>query len=228
MGERVEVVVVGGGQAGLAVSHELAAVGVEHLVLERGRVGQTWRDRWDSFCLVTPNSTVQLPGGAYAGDDPDGFMPRDEIVRHLETYAASFAAPVREGVDVTALEAAETGFGLGTSDGELQADVVVVCTGAYQRPHRPAAATVPAGLLQLDAESYSNEAALPPGRVLVVGSGQTGCQLAEELREAGRDVVLACGRAPWAPRRVGGRDIFLWAVEVGFFDDTLAHLPSPA
>src|SRR6516165_11445045 len=104
MSEMVPVVVVGGGQAGLSVSHELRARGVEHVVLERGRVGQTWRDRWESFCLVTPNWSVQLPGGAYAGDDPDGFMPRDDIVRHLETYAATFAAPVREGVEVISLD----------------------------------------------------------------------------------------------------------------------------
>ena len=103
--ERFGVVVVGGGQAGLAVSHELTGLGVEHIVLDRGRVGQTWRDRWDSFCLVTLNWAVQLPGGAYAGDDPDGFMPRDDIVRHLEAYAASFAAPVREGVEVSSLDA---------------------------------------------------------------------------------------------------------------------------
>jgi len=229
MAEWVDVIVVGGGQAGLAVSHELGAFGVEHLVLERGRVGQTWRDRWHSFCLVTPNSTVQLPGGAYAGDDPDGYMARDEIVRHLEEYAASFAAPVREGVEVTALgAAAEGGFRLSTSHGELHAGAVVVCTGAYQRPYRSAGATAPPGLLLLDAEGYCNEASLPPGKVLVVGSGQTGCQLAEELRQAGRDVVLACGRAPWAPRRVGGRDIFHWTLDVGLFDETLADLSSPA
>ena len=172
MEERIGVVVVGGGQAGLAVSHELTALGVEHLVLERGRVGQTWRDRWESFCLVTPNWSVQLPGGAYAGDDPDGFMPRDDIVRHLEGYATSFAAPVREGVEVTSLAAAaERGFTLTMADGVLRAHRVVLATGAYQRPHRPAgAATLPTGILQIDAEGYTNETALPPGKVLVVGS----------------------------------------------------------
>ena len=230
MAERVEVVVIGAGQAGLAVSHELTAQGIEHLVLERDRVAQTWRGRWDSFCLVTPNSTVQLPGGAYAGDDPDGFMPRDEIVRHLEDYAASFAAPVREGVAVTALEAAAAGgrFRLGTSEGELLADTVVVCTGAYQRPHRPAGATTLPHPFQIDAEDYTNEAALPPGKVLVVGSGQTGCQLAEELREAGRAVVLACGRAPWAPRRLGNRDVVYWLEDTGRFDETVDSLSSPS
>jgi putative flavoprotein involved in K+ transport len=226
--EKIGVVVVGGGQAGLAVSHELTALGVEHAVLERGRVGQTWRNRWDSFCLVTPNWSVQLPGGAYNGDDPNGFMPRNEIVRHLERYAASFAAPVREGVEVTSLDAAPgSGFSLTTGDGVLFADQVVLATGAYQRAHRPpGAATLPSGILQIDAEGYSNEAALPPGNVLVVGSGQTGCQLAEELREAGREVVLACGRAPWCSRRIGDRDVVYWAIETGSFDETVAGLPA--
>ncbi len=230
MDERLGLVVVGGGQAGLAVSHELSALGVEHVVLERSRVAQTWRDRWDSFCLVTPNWSVRLPGGVYTGDDPDGYMPRDDIVRHLEAYASSFAAPVREAVEVTTLDAApDGGFLLATPDGVIRADVVVLATGAYQRPHRPAgAATLPAGLLQIDAEGYTSEAGLPPGKVLVVGSGQTGCQLAEELRDAGRDVFLACGRAPWFPRRIGGRDLVYWAVETGSFDDTVADLPSPA
>src|SRR5262245_3976951 len=187
------VAVVGAGQAGLATSHELTKAGVEHVVLERGRIGQSWRDRWDSFCLVTPNWCVRLPGGEYTGDDPDGFMARDELVRHLDAYAGSFSAPIREGVEVISLEAAvEGGFKLLTTAGELWADVVVLSTGAYQRPHRPAGVTIPAAIFQIDAEQYTNERALPPGRVLVVGSGQTGCQLAEELNEAGREVVLAC------------------------------------
>ena len=230
MEERLGVVVVGGGQAGLAVSHELRALGIEHVVFERGRVGQTWRDRWDSFCLVTPNWSVQLPGGAYAGDDPDGFMPRDDIVRHLEAYAGSFAAPVREGVEVISLDGLpEGGFSLGTTEGVLGAETVVLATGAYQRPHRPAGAeTVPAGVFAIDAEGYTSETGLPPGKVLVVGSGQTGCQISEELREAGREVVLACGRAPWCSRRIGDRDVVYWAVETGSFDETPADLPSPA
>jgi len=227
--ERVETLVVGGGQAGLAVSHELTRNGVEHVVLERGQIGQSWRDRWESFCLVTPNWSVQLPDGAYDGDDPDGFMPRDEIVAFLERYASRSRVPVREGVAVRSLEAAPGGgFVARTSAGDLAARHVVVATGAYQRPHRPTGSeSLPNDLLHIDLDGYQDPAALPSGRVLIIGSGQSGCQLAEELHEAGREVVLACGKAPWAPRRIGDHDMYWWAVESGFLDGTVASLPSP-
>jgi putative flavoprotein involved in K+ transport len=225
----VDAVIVGAGQAGLSLSHELAAAGVDHVVLERGRVGETWRGRWDSFCLVIPNWTVQLPGGRYRGDDADGFMPKSEIVGHLVAYAEGFRAPVREGVTVTSLEAVEHGgFLLQTSSGEMRAKDVVLASGGYQKPHRPAAAAqLPASVNAIDAEDYTNPAALPPGNVLIVGSGQTGCQLAEEIIEAGRDVSLACGRAPWVPRRLEGRDTIAWLNETPFFDVRLSDLPSP-
>ena len=225
----VDVVIVGAGQAGLSLSHELAAAGVDHIVLERGRVGETWRGRWDSFCLVIPNWTVQLPGGRYRGDDPDGFMPKSEIVRHLVGYAESFGAPVHEGVAVTSLERGDRGgFLLRTSAGEIRAREVVLASGGYQKPHRPpAAAQLLSSVHAIDAEAYANSTALPPGKVLVVGSGQTGCQLAEEIFEAGRNVSLACGRAPWIPRRLEGRDTISWLDETPFFDVKLADLPSP-
>jgi putative flavoprotein involved in K+ transport len=223
-----DVIVIGAGQAGLAVSHELTTAGVLHVVLERGRIGQTWRRRWDSFCLVTPNWTVQLPGGGHAGDDPDGFMPRDDIVAFLERYAAGFEAPVREGVTVTSLRRTSGGFVLDTPAGAVEASVVVLATGAYQQPHRPSgAASLPLDLLQIDVEDYRNPDALPPGAVLVVGSGQSGCQIAEELHETGRNVVLACGRVHWAPRRLDGRDLMWWLLEAGVLDETVADLPSP-
>jgi putative flavoprotein involved in K+ transport len=225
----VDTVIVGAGQAGLSLSHELAALGLDHVVLERGRVGETWRGRWDSFCLVIPNWTVQLPGGRYRGEDPDGFMRKNEIVAHLDGYAQSFRAPVREGLTVTSLEAGEHGgFLLRTSSGEIRAKDVVLASGGYQKAHRPAAAAqLPASVHAFDAEDYTNPTALSPGKVLIVGSGQTGCQLAEEIFEAGRDVSLACGRAPWVPRRLEGRDTIAWLNETPFFDVRLSDLPSP-
>jgi putative flavoprotein involved in K+ transport len=228
MTDRIEVVVVGAGQAGLAVSHELTNEGVHHVVLERDRVGQSWRGRWDSFCLVTPNWFVQLPGHHYDGSDPDGFMPRDEIVAYLERYAGGFDAPVRECIDVTSLgPGPEGGFLLETSAGEIVAGTVVLSTGAYQRPHRPGATMLPKDLLQIDVVDYRNPSELPAGAVLVVGSGQSGCQIAEELYLAGRDVALACGRASWFPRWLGGRDLSWWALETGFLDVTVESLPDP-
>jgi putative flavoprotein involved in K+ transport len=223
------VVVVGAGQAGLATSRELTRAGVEHVVLERSRIAQTWRTRWDSFCLVTPNWSLRLPGYGYDGDDPHGFMPRDEIVAYLERYATAVAAPVREGVEVGALERGRNGsLALQTSEGLLEADTVVLATGAYQRPHRPAAAdTLPPNLRRLDVEAYRNPDHLPAGPVLIVGSGQSGCQIAEELHQAGRDVFVACGRAPWSPRRIGDRDVVWWALETGFLDAPVESLPDP-
>ena len=226
----MDVVVIGGGQAGLATSHELSRAGVEHVVLERARIGASWTERWESFCLVTPNWTAQLPGSPYDGDDPDGFMLREEIVAHLERYAAELDAPIHEGVEVGSLDPAPGGgFALRTSEGDLRAGSVVVATGAYQRPFRPAGAqTLPADIPQLDVEDYRNPEELPDGGVLIVGSGQSGCQIAEELLESDREVFLACGRAPWAPRRVGDRDTVWWAVEGGFMDQTPADVPWPA
>ena len=227
--ESVDVLIVGAGQAGLATSHELTQRGVEHVVLERGRVAQSWRDRWDSFCIVTPNWTVQLPGGAYDGPDPDGFMPRDEFVAFVERYAGVISAPVHEGVEVTSIAAApDRGFVVATSAGELSARRVVLAAGAFQRPHRPAGDRVARSLEQLDVSGYRNPQALPDGGVLVVGAGQSALQIAEELHEAGRDVVVACGRAPWLPRRLGDRDIVWWALETGFLDAPVEALADPS
>jgi putative flavoprotein involved in K+ transport len=225
-----DIVVVGAGQAGLSVSHELSRRGLVHLVLEGRSVAQAWRDRWDSFTLVTPNWTMDLPGLPYDGDDPEGFVPRDEVVAYLAGYAARLTAPVHEGVAVTALRPAPGGrLELETSGGTVRAATVVVCTGAFQRPHRPPVADAfPTGTAVLDAADYRRPSDLPEGRVLVVGSGQTGCQLAEDLHLAGRDVVLACGRAPWVPRRAGGHDIVTWLGRTAYFDQALSALPSPA
>jgi putative flavoprotein involved in K+ transport len=228
MAESLDVVIIGAGQAGLSLSHELNHASVEHVVLERGEVGEGWRRRWDSFRLVIPNWSVALPGGQYAGDDPDGFMARDEIVSHLAGYAEGYGAPLRTGVEVGAVAPAESGgFVLRTSDGNFNARRVVLAAGGYQRPNRPAAAAeLPPGRVDvIDAEDYRSPGVLSPGGVLVVGSGQTGCQLAEEIHESGRRVHLACGRAPWLPRRMGGRDAVSWILETDFFERTLSDYP---
>ena len=222
-GTEFDYIIVGAGSAGLSVSRELRLLGVEHVVLERNRVGQAWRDRWDSFTLVTPNWTLDLPGSPYAGSDPEGHVPRDEIVSYLEDYGANHAGTIREGISVHSLDPGRSKrFRLDTSEGPIETDTVVVCSGAYQRPHRPAiAAGFPSDVAVLDSTQYRNPSALPDGKVLIVGSGQTGVQLAEELRLSGRDVFLSCGRAPWLPRRLGDKDIVTWLNRTTFFDQPL-------
>src|SRR5438874_2143636 len=218
--ESVDVAVIGAGQAGLSSSWFLKQASVDHVVLEAGRVAETWRSRrWDSFCLVTPNWSVRLPGGGYRGPDPDGFMDLRELIDHFDAWADSFQAPVQAGCTVAALDSDGEKFVLTTSNGKIQARTVVVASGGYQRAHLPAnAKQIPTGLAQVLGEDYSNSSALAPGAVLVVGSGQTGCQLAEELHETGRKVFLACGRSPWSPRRWGGKDLVRWTVDSGWWD----------
>jgi putative flavoprotein involved in K+ transport len=227
--EEVDVVVVGAGQAGLATSYSLTQRGTQHTVLERNSVGSAWAGRWDSFCLVTPNSSIRLPGGPYSGPDPGGFLPRDDIVEYLESYGESFAVPVRCGVDVRSVTRTPSGsWLLETGGGAITARAVVMATGAYQTPYMPRAAQeLPRWLPVVDSAQYRNPGSLPDGAVLVVGSGQTGCQIAEELHLSGRRVILACGRAPWMPRRIAGRDLFEWIMDSPFLAQTRDALPSP-
>lgn len=214
------VVVVGGGQAGLSTSYCLNHAGIDHVVLERDRPGGEWRNRrWDSFCLVTPNWQCRLPGFPYRGTDPDGFMVRDEIVRYLGDYVKSFDCPLVEGVTAVRLRRREGGgFRVSTTHGELTADHVVLATGPYQVPLRPRIAErVPADVVQLHSSEYRNADALPPGEVLVVGTGQSGCQIAEDLHLAGRRVHLAVGSAPRVARFYRGRDVVAWLDDMGYY-----------
>jgi putative flavoprotein involved in K+ transport len=228
--QSVDAVIVGGGQAGLALSYYLTKQGRSHVVLEQGRIAESWRSkRWDSLRLVGPNRTLDLPGFPYVGDDPDGFMGKDEVAAHLEAYAWSFGAPVCEEMRVTAVtpDPNTAEFLVLTEEGTYAAAQVVVATGALQRPFIPALAEdLPAHVLQVVPYAYRSPAVLPPGAVLVVGSGQAGCQIAEELRREGRQVYLSVGRSWWAPRRYRGRDLSLWLRAVGWFDRTVDSLPS--
>jgi putative flavoprotein involved in K+ transport len=235
--ERIDTLVIGGGQAGLATSYWLSQAGIEHLVVEaQERLGGGWHDRWDSFRLVAPNFTLLLPGMPYDGPDPDGFMPRDEVVGYVQAYASAIDAPVRLGTPVRRLVTANERFEADTDGATLHAHNVVLATGPYQRPKVPVAARdLPAGIQQLHSREYRRPSQLADGAVLVVGTGQSGAQIAEELHQAGRDVHLAVSMCPAAPRRYRGRDIIWWLFETflhgaehGVAFPTVDDLPSPA
>jgi putative flavoprotein involved in K+ transport len=217
----VDTVVVGGGHAGLAMSYCLKARGVEHVVLERGDVGQRWRDeRWDSITLLTPNWATQLPGFHYDGDDPDGYEGRDGYVSYLERYARSFGAPVQKETAVTRLTAAGKGtYRLETSQGPLEARRVVAATGPFHVPVFPEGRTaVPSDVFQIHSSEYRCPAQLPEGPVLVAGSGNSGLQIVEELAASGRRVFASIGRLRSAPRRYRGQDIIRWMIDLGALD----------
>lgn len=227
--ENIETVIIGGGQAGLSLSYYLSQQNAGHVILEKGDIGQGWADRWDKFCLVTPNWSVRLPGFPYRGDDPDGFMPRDDVVAHLKAYAESFDAPLRKGVEVEACEKSDAGFLVHTSGGDIACQNLVMANGAYQKPFLPKGAdTLPDNLVRLTLGDYRNPEALPEGKILIVGSGQSGAQISEELVMSGRSVTLACGRVGWAQRRYGGKDIVWWAEQAGFYAHRLSDLPEGA
>jgi putative flavoprotein involved in K+ transport len=220
-------IVVGGGQAGLAVSYCLRERSVPHVVLERDRLASSWREeRWDTFSLVTPNWQCRMPNYPYAGKDPDGFMLKDEIVAYVEGFAASFHPPLYEGVTVESVEAGEGGFVVRTSRGELTAEHVILAVGGYHVPAlpRPAAALGPQ-LTQLHSSSYRNPSSLPDGGVLVVGSGQSGAQIAEDLHLAGREVHLSVGSAPRVARFYRGRDCVAWLEDMGHYDMAIEDHP---
>jgi putative flavoprotein involved in K+ transport len=229
--EKIETIIVGGGQAGLSTSYHLKQLGREHVVFEQaGKAGNAWRnDRWDSFTFVTPNWSILLPGAHYDGNDPDGFLKKAEIVAYFEQYVEKFDIPVRYNTTVLEVTPLENGNGyqVKTSGGNYQTRNVVIATGSFQKPKIPAfSADIPANIRQLHSGHYRNPNQLPEGAVLVVGSAQSGMQIAEELYQSGRTVYLSTGFAPRVPRRYRGRDIVSWLVDIGFFDQTVDTLPS--
>jgi putative flavoprotein involved in K+ transport len=218
------VIVVGGGQAGLSASYYLQQQGVDHLVLEKHSVTHTWRNqRWDAFSLVTPNWQCALPGYRYSeehgGKDPHGFMKKDQINDYLAGFVKTVNAPVREGVAVKrVVPRAVGGFEVHTSQGEFTADQVICASGGYHTPIIPRLAErLPVGITQIHSEQYRNPHALPEGNVLVVGSGQSGAQIAEDLHLAGRKVYLAVGDAPRCARFYRGKDVVDWLAEMGYY-----------
>lgn len=232
----LDVVVVGAGQAGLGIGYLLQQAGKSFVIYERGRVGETWRSqRWDSFAVNTPNWANALPGFAYEGDQPDGFFHRDELVDYFEQYAAHHELPVREGVTVTAVDATADGsaYAVATSDSAgskttVEARNVVVASGIMQSPKVPGVSEhFPPEILQLHAADYHKAADLPAGAIVVVGGGQSGCQITEDLILAGRRVYLCTSRVARVPRRHRGRDVLDWLIEMGFWDVAVDELPDP-
>ena len=222
---------IGAGHAGLAASYRLRHAGLDHAVLERGEVGESWRSqRWDSFSLNTPNRMNQLPGGTLDGTDPDAFERRDAWVARLERYAREHRLPVRARTTVTSVERDHRGFTIvATGSAPVRARNVIVASGMVNEPKVPAAAAdLDARIARLTTGAYRRPQQLAPGAVLVVGSAQSGCQIAEDLLEAGREVYLATGRVGRVPRRVRGRDTLVWLTETGWMEQRPQDLPDPA
>ncbi|WP_341486850.1 MSMEG_0569 family flavin-dependent oxidoreductase [Pararhizobium sp. A13] len=218
-------VVIGGGQAGLSASHYLKAHGLDHVVFEKKTVAHKWKnERWDAFCLVTPNWQCQLPDHPYDGADPHGFMVKDEILAYVDRFVAKVDAPVFEQTTVATLERYGDLFRIETSAGTVTANSVVIATSLYADPTIPRAAErLPEDILQMHSAAYRNAGQLPEGGVIVVGSGQSGCQIAEDLHLAGRKVHLVTGNAPRCARFYRGRDVVDWLSDIGQYDITVEH-----
>ena len=219
---------IGGGQAGLAMSAVLRDRGRDHVVLERQRVGERWRsERWDSLRFQFPNWSIELPHWSYVPEDPDGFAPAAEILRLIEEYARD--APVREHTNVRAIGCDGDHFAITTGNGVLCAQHVVIATGPFQRHRVPSVSSdLPTGILQTDASRYRAPDGLPDGAVLVVGTGASGTQIADELLQAGRRVFLAVSRHRRVPRRFRGRDVYWWLDRLGRFAQTIDSFPDRA
>ena len=225
------VIIIGGGQAGLSASYGLTQKKINHLVLDRGAIGDTWdKRRWDSFCLVTPNWQCRLPGFNYDGNDPKGFMVKDEIVNYIKRYAASFNPPFKGNVEVYKVfkKTKHGDFSIETSKGDYTAQKVIVATGAY---HVQNILSISKGfkeeVIQIHSEKYKNPNQLQEGATLVVGSGQSGAQIAEDIHIAGKKVFLCVGSAPRAPRFYRGRDMVEWLEDMGYYDQPIDSHPDP-
>lgn len=225
----IPVIIVGGGQAGLSVSWYLQKKGIKHKVFERHTKFHSWRkNRWDSFCLVTPNWQCVLPDYPYQGDDPHGFMLKDEIVDYLDGFADNFDPPIFENVDVKKVTNHENGYLVETSIGSWSCGEVVIATGGYDAPIIPPYADkLDKHIMQMHSRDYRRPSQVPEGATLVVGTGQSGVQIMEDLVRDGRKVHLAVGPAPRSPRKYRGRDATDWLYDIGHYAITIAEHPDP-
>jgi putative flavoprotein involved in K+ transport len=223
-----QVIVIGGGQAGLSVSHYLQQENINHLVIEKSRILNSWKtQRWDSFTLVTPNWQCALPEHPYDGNTPKGFMNRAETISYLERFAAKVNAPVLENTTVENVNRTDYNiYQVKTSAGEFTCDQIVIASGGYHQPIIPRMAErLPDTILQLHSNQYKNADQLPEGNVLVVGSGQSGAQIAEDLHLEGKKVFLAVGRAPRVARQYRGKDVVEWLDEMGYYQKSVNEHP---
>ncbi|HAF48280.1 MAG TPA: FAD-dependent oxidoreductase [Anaerolineaceae bacterium] len=227
--QHIDTIIVGGGQAGLSTSYYLKKQGREHVIFEKAyQPAQVWRNRWDSFTLITPSWMIRLPGAPYSGDNPDGFMSRDALVQYFEAYIEQYQLPVRFGVTVNSVEYLGDGYLVRTSEGDYKALNLVVACGLHQKPKVPPfSGNLSPNIHQLHSSQYKNPESLPPGAVLVVGSAQSGSQIAEELYQNGRKVFLSVSSAGRFPRRYRGRDANYWMEKMGYFARTVNDLKSP-
>ena len=232
MSTYIDTVIIGAGQAGLAVSYYLSRQDRPHVVLEQAaQAGNAWRNhRWDSFTLNTPNWQSSLPGAEISSTNPDGFLSRDEVVNYFEDYVKRFHLPVQHGVRVHSIRKSMAGnaYVVETTGGSFEAQNVVVATGLYQKPKFPTfSRAIPSHIKQLHSDEYRNPQSLPAGAVLVIGSGQSGAQIAEELYMSGRRVYLSVSRAGRVPRRYRGKDANWWHDRIGDYERTVDQLLSP-
>ncbi|MBK9312846.1 MAG: NAD(P)-binding domain-containing protein [Acidobacteria bacterium] len=224
--KRTDVIIIGGGQAGLAMSRCLADRGIDHAIIERGRVAERWRsERWDSLRLLSPRWQSRLPSWSYRGPDRDGFMAKSEVIDYLDNYARSFDAPLHTGITVTAVEREPEGYRVQTDAGVWHAANVVIATGYCDRPNVPSmSAAISPDIAQVVTTRYRNPEQLPNGGVLVVGASSTGIQLASEIARSGRSVTLSIGRHIRLPRRYRGIDILSWFEAMGVLSETTSQV----
>jgi putative flavoprotein involved in K+ transport len=229
MFNHIDTIIVGGGQAGLSTSYYLKKQGRKHIILEKAeQAAQVWRNRWDSFTLITPNWMTRLPGAPYSGDDPNGFMSKEAVVRFFEDYIHKFQLPIRFGITVKSVEYLGDGYLLKTTAGDFKASNLVIAAGLHQKPKIPPfSKNLSAEIVQLHSSQYKNPESLPQGAVLVVGSAQSGSQIAEELYQSGKKVYLSVSTAGRIPRRYRGKDANYWMEKMGYFKRTVNNLGSP-